>query len=98
MLTIRTTNVFDVWFAKLRDRQAKARIAVRIDRLAAGNPGQHRNLTHGIRELKIDHGAGYRVYFTERRGEIVILLVGGDKTTQEADIKLASVIASALEE
>ena len=65
MVTIRTTNVFDAWFARLRDRQAKSRIMVRIDRLAGGNPDQHRNLSHGIRELKIDHGPGYRVYFTE---------------------------------
>ena len=98
MATIRTTNVFDAWFAKLRDRQAKARIAVRIDRLAGGNPGQHRNLSHGLRELKIDHGPGYRVYFTERSGEIIILLIGGDKSTQDTDIKLASEIATTLED
>lgn len=71
---------------------------VRIDRLAGGNPGQYRNLSHGIREPKIDHGPSYRVYFTERSGEIIILLVGGDKATQDADIKLASEIAIMLED
>lgn len=98
MATIRTTNVFDGWFAKLRDRQAKARIAVRIDRLAGGNPGQHRNLTGGVSEMKIDVGPGYRVYFTERAGQVIVLLVGGDKSTQEADIAQAIKIAKALED
>jgi putative addiction module killer protein len=97
MATIRTTNIFDTWFTKLRDQQAKARIQVRIKRLESGNPGQHRNLTHGVSELKIDHGTGYRVYYAERAGEIVVLLVGGDKTTQDSDIKQAIQIAKALE-
>jgi probable addiction module antidote protein/putative addiction module killer protein len=60
---------------------------MRVDRLAHGNPGQHRNLTHGISELKIDVGPGYRVYYTERNGELIILLAGGDKSTQQQDIK-----------
>ena len=63
-----------------------------------GNPGQHRNLTHGISELKIDVGPGYRVYYTERNGELIILLAGGDKSTQQQDIKKAAVLARNLQE
>jgi putative addiction module killer protein len=97
-MDIRTTNVFDTWFAKLRDHHAKARIQVRIKRLARGNPGQTRTLTGGVQEMKIDYGPGYRIYFTERRGLIVVLLIGGDKTTQNEDIKQATAIAKALED
>ena len=61
-------------------------------------PGQHRNLTHGISELKIDIGPGYRVYYTERNGELIILLAGGDKSTQQQDIKTAAVLARNLQE
>ena len=94
MAVIRTTTTFDYWFEGLRDRMAKARIAIRIQRLAAGNPGQQRVLKGGIRELKIDVGAGYRVYFVERSGVTYILLCGGDKTTQQADIQAAERLAS----
>ncbi|GGA44254.1 type II toxin-antitoxin system RelE/ParE family toxin [Dyella nitratireducens] len=97
-MEIRTTNVFDTWFAKLRDHNAKARIQVRIKRLARGNPGQTRTLTDGVQEMKIDYGPGYRVYFTERKGLIFVLLIGGDKTTQTEDIKRAIVVAKALED
>lgn len=69
-----------------------------MDRLAYGNPGQHRNLTHGISELKIDVGPGYRVYYTERNGDLIILLAGGDKSTQPQDIKTAIVLARNLQE
>ena len=96
MATIRTTSFFDSWFGKLRDRQTKARIAMRIDRLADGNPGQHRTLTGGISELKIDVGPGYRVYYTERAGQIIVLLVGGDKASQAVDITKAREIAKNL--
>lgn len=91
--TIRTTNLFDSWYSKLRDRQAKARIAVRIDRLADGNPGQFRNLAGGIGEMKVDVGPGYRIYYTERSGEVIVLLVGGDKSSQNADIAKAKEMA-----
>jgi len=97
-MEIRTTDVFDDWFARFRDRQTKARIQVRIDRLAAGNAGKFRNLTGGVSEMKIDYGPGYRVYFTERKGQIVVLLVGGDKTTQSQDIRQAIILAKALED
>ena len=89
MKAIIRTDLFADWLRGLRDRAAAARIAIRIDRLALGNPGQYRNLTGGVREMKIDYGPGYRVYFTERAGEIVILLCGGDKKRQDADIAAA---------
>jgi putative addiction module killer protein len=69
---------------------------MRIDRLTAGNPGQHRVLTGGVVEMKIDHGPGYRVYFTQRGLEIIVLLCGGDKRTQQADIKTALGLAARL--
>jgi putative addiction module killer protein len=69
---------------------------MRVDRLIHGNPGQYRNLTNGISELKIDFGPGYRVYYTERNKEIIILLVGGDKSTQQQDIKQATLLAQNL--
>lgn len=97
------TEVYRDWINDLKDRAGRARIQVRVDRLAHGNPGQHRNLTHGISELKIDAGPGYRVYYTERNGELIILLAGGllaggDKSTQQQDIKTARVLASHLQE
>lgn len=72
-----------------RDLQARARVQVRIERLAAGNSGDVKAVGEGVSELRIDYGPGYRVYFTKRGREVVILLAGGDKTTQSADIKNA---------
>ena len=91
------TDAFAAWFKGLLDRAAAARIAIRIDRLAMGNPGKFRNLTGGVREMKVDFGPGYRVYFTERAGEIVVLLCGGDKKSQDADIAAAIRMISELE-
>ena len=71
-------------------------VQVRVDRLVHGNPGQHRTLTDGVSELKIDFGPGYRVYYTERGGELIVLLAGGDKSTQQQDIKLAIALARSL--
>lgn len=94
MKAIKTTAQFDTWMASLKDRAAIARIRIRIDRLALGNPGQCRNLKGGVSELKVDFGPGYRVYFTERpSGEIVVLLCGGSKKGQDADIALAIALA-----
>ena len=93
---VRMTEVYKDWIDTLRDRTGRARIQVRIDRLAHGNPGSHRNLRGGISELKIDFGPGYRVYYTERKGELIILLAGGDKSTQQADIKTAMLLAKDL--
>ena len=75
-MRIRMTEVYRDWINELKDRSARARIQVRVDRLAHGNPGQHRNLTNGLSELKIDVGPGYRVYYTQRGEELIILLVG----------------------
>lgn len=96
MKTIKQTAVFEGWVNGLKDRQAVARIRIRIDRLALGNPGQIRNLKAGVSEMKIDFGPGYRVYYTERNGEIVILLCGGDKKSQGKDIALAEQMAKEL--
>ena len=89
MVEIRQTERYAQWVLKLRDRQARARIEVRVFRLAHGNPGQHRALTDGVIELKIDYGPGYRVYYTKRGTELVLLLAGGDKSTQPEDIAAA---------
>lgn len=80
----------------MKDRASRARIQVRVDRLAHGNPGQHRNLSDGVSELKIDFGPGFRVYYTERDGELIVLLVGGDKSSQQQDIKAAIALAKNL--
>ena len=89
MLEIIKSDTFDAWLRSLRDRQAKARIEVRIRRLSLDNPGQYRSLKNGISELKIDYGPGYRVYYTFRNQTLVLLLCGGDKSTQDQDIKTA---------
>jgi putative addiction module killer protein len=93
MVTVRQTIKYREWFESLRDRQAQARINVRIRRLQDGNPGQHRQLGSGVLELKIDYGPGYRLYCTQRGGELVVLLVGGDKSSQGEDIALAMAMA-----
>lgn len=91
------SSTFDAWLRHLRDRDAKARIEVRIRRLALGNPGVFRVLKNGIHELKIDHGPGYRVYYMFRGKTLIILLCGGDKSTQDRDIQQASRIAACWE-
>jgi len=97
-MRVQMTEVYRDWINALKDRAGRARIQVRVERLAYGNPGQHRNLTGGVSELKIDFGPGYRVYYTERRGELIILLAGGDKSTQQQDIKAAISLAKNLQE
>jgi putative addiction module killer protein len=92
-MLVRMTEVYRDWIDSLTDRGGRARIQVRVERLANGNPGQHRNLSGGVSELKIDFGPGYRVYYTERGGELIILLAGGDKSTQQQDIKTAVALA-----
>ena len=93
MPEIRQTEVYASWFAKLRDRQARARIDVRIRRLSLGNPGDVRPVGEGVSELRIDYGPGYRVYFVQRGAALVILLAGGAKDTQEQDIQIARELA-----
>lgn len=97
-MRVRMTEVYRDWINDLKDRVARARIQVRVDRLAHGNPGQHRNLPGGVAELKVDVGPGYRVYYTQRGDELIILLVGGDKSSQQNDISLAQALARSLQE
>lgn len=97
MHTIQTTDIFDGWFSGLRDRRAKARIQARIDRAEDGNFGDCKPVGAGVSEMRIHHGAGYRVYFRQIGLELVILLAGGDKATQQADIKTALKLARELE-
>ena len=96
MIELRKSRQYSEWFDALRDRQARARIDVRLFRLAHGNPGQHRVLTGGVVELKIDFGPGYRIYYTQRGGAWVLLLIGGDKSTQARDIEIALKLAQEL--
>jgi putative addiction module killer protein len=93
---IRQTDVFARWLAGLRDDRAQARINARIRRLSLGNPGDVKPVGGGVSEMRIDYGPGYRVYFTQRDATIVILLVGGDKKTQDKDIAAARAIAREL--
>ena len=93
-----TTEVYRDWINSLKDRVGRARIQVRVDRLVHGNPGQHRALVNGVFELKIDFGPGYRVYYTEHAGVLVVLLAGGDKSTEQNDIRTAIALAKGLQE
>jgi len=98
MIEIRKTVVFAEWLDDLRDIQARARIQARIERLAAGNPGDVEPVGEGVSELRINYGLGYRVYFRKRGRELIFLLAGGDKTTQAKDIKAALRLARNLSE
>ena len=89
MLQIRKTEIFAKWLDGLHDVRARARVQVRVERLAAGNAGDVEPVGEGVSELRIDYGPGYRVYFKKHGREVVILLAGGDKRTQSADIKTA---------
>ena len=93
MIEIRQTDTYAEWFSSLRDHQAKARIDIRIRRLSLGNPGDVKAVGEGVSELRIDYGPGYRVYFVQRGQTVVILLAGGDKRTQDRDIKTALELA-----
>ena len=94
MITVVKTDVFLKWLRSLRDIQAAARIQIRVDRLALGNPGDVKPVGEGISEMRIDHGPGYRVYFWQRGQVLIVLLCGGDKSTQDKDIKAAKSIAA----
>ena len=89
MIEIRKTEIFAKWLDGLNDIRARARILVRIERLAAGNPGDVKPVGEGVSELRIDYGPGYRVYYKKQGQKVVILLAGGDKNTQAKDIKTA---------
>ncbi len=98
MIEIRKTEFFARWLDDLLDLWARARVQVRIERLAAGNPGDVRPVGEGVSELRIDYGPGYRVYFKRNGRELIILLVGGDKSSQAKDIKAALRLARSLSE
>jgi putative addiction module killer protein len=93
MIEVRQTDTYSDWFVALRDRQARARINVRIRRLSLGNSGDVKPVGEGVSELRIDYGPGYRVYFVRRGKTVVVLLAGGDKRTQDSDIKTALELA-----
>jgi putative addiction module killer protein len=96
MIEIRQTKDYADWIASLRDAQAKARINVRVRRLSLGNPGDVKPVGEGVSEMRIDYGPGYRVYFTQHGREITVLLIGGDKSTQQTDIRYAIELARQL--
>ena len=96
MIEVRKTETFAKWIDKLNDIRARARILVRIERLAAGNPGDVKPVGEGVSELRIDYGPGYRVYYKKHGRQVVILLAGGDKRTQAKNIKTALRLAQNL--
>jgi putative addiction module killer protein len=92
-MELRKTEVFSKWIDGLKDLGARARIQARIERLAGGNPGDVKSVGGGVSELRIDHGPGYRVYYTKQGRELIILLAGGDKSSQSKDIRKALELA-----
>jgi len=96
MISIQTTDIFDVWFASLTDKRVITRIQARIDRAEDGNFGDCSPVGEGVSEMRIHYGPGYRVYFVQRGIELVILLAGGVKSTQSKDIKTALHLAGKL--
>ena len=96
VVEIRQTGVYTRWFGRLRDRAARARIDVRIRRLSLGNPGDVRPVGGGVSEIRIDYGPGYRVYFVQRGEALIVLLAGGDKGSQDRDIRRALDLARGL--
>ena len=98
MYEIRRTEVFTSWLDHLRDARGRVRVLARLDRVARGVFGNTKGIGETVSELRIDYGPGYRIYYTKRRRTVVFLLVGGDKSTQERDIKRAIQLAQNLEE
>ena len=94
MVEVIKSETFLTWIDRLRDVRARVRIHARIDRLALGNPGDVKPIGEGLSEMRIDYGPGYRVYYMQRGAVLVIVLCGGDKTTQDADIAKAKCIAA----
>jgi len=98
VIEIRKTDAFAKWLDSLRDLRARARIQARIERLAMGNPGDVAPVGEGVSELRLDYGPGYRVYYRKRGREVIVLLAGGDKSSQSRDIKTALRLARGLTE
>ena len=98
MVELVSSTIFTDWLIALADRRAAARIQARLDRLALGNPGDVKPVGEGVSEMRIDYGPGYRVYFTRRGVLLVLLLCGGDKSTQAKDIAQAKRLAKELKE
>jgi putative addiction module killer protein len=98
VIQVQQTETYAKWFAGLRDRVARARIDIRIRRLSLGNAGDAKPVGEGVSELRVDHGPGYRVYFIQRGEVVIVLLAGGDKSTQDKDIRNAKALANELKE
>ena len=98
MLLVYTTDRFDRWFAALRNQNAKRRIQARIDRIEDGHFGDYKPIREKVFEMKLQHGPGYRIYYALRGLDVVILLAGGDKSTQMSDIEMAIREARQLED
>jgi putative addiction module killer protein len=98
MIEIRQTETFAGWFDGLKDERARAKIATRIRRLSLGNPGDVKPVGNGVSEMRIDHGPGYRLYFVRHGAQLIVLLCGGDKTSQARDIERAKAMAKELKE
>ena len=94
MVEVFSTDDFDRWLDKLKDRQGKLRILSRIDRLTHGNPGDTKPVGKGVSELRLTYGPGYRIYYSQHGDRIVLLLCGGDKSTQSSDITKAHQLAA----
>lgn len=93
MIEVRRTAVFTKWFDGLRDQNARMRIVTRIRRMEVGNPGDVKAVGEGVSEVRIDYGPGYRLYFIQQGQELIILLCGGDKSSQSRDIASAKQMA-----
>jgi len=97
-IEVRRTSEFDLWLTRVRDRRARTKILVRLDRLTLGNFGDVKSVSAGVSEMRIDYGPGYRLYLTWRGSVVVIMLCGGDKSTQDRDIEHAKMIAGKLQD
>jgi len=98
VIEVRQTRQYEKWFDSLRDPRARARVDIRVRRLSLGNPGDVKPVGEGVSELRIDYGPGYRVYFVQRLDVLIVLLAGGDKRTQDHDIRAAKQLARELQE
>lgn len=98
MIELIKSSTFDAWLSRIKDRQALARITMRLDRLAMGNPGDVKPVGNGLSEMRIDVGSGYRIYYMQRGHIVIILLCGGDKASQSRDIARAKALAEQWED